>query len=41
MDIAGAYRNASMSTIVVYMYFEPVLATMLYELVPDYKKYLM
>ena len=41
MDIAGAYLNASMSSIVVYMYFEPALATMLCELVPEYKKYLM
>ena len=30
-----------MSSVVVYMYFEPALATMFCGLVPEYKKYLM
>ena len=41
MDIAGAYLNASMSSVMVSMFFEPALATMLCELVPEFKKYLM
>ena len=41
MDIAGLYLNASMSSILVYMYFEPALATIFCELVPEHKKYLM
>ena len=41
MDIAGAYLNASMSSVVVHMYLDPVLASMLCELVPEYKKNLL
>jgi len=41
MDIAGAYLNASMSSVVVHMYFEPALASMLCELVPAYSRFLM
>ena len=41
MVIAGAYLNAPMSSIVVYMYFEPALATMLCELMLEHKKYIM
>ena len=41
MDIAGAYLNASMSSVVVHMYFEPALASMLCELVPTYSRFLM
>ena len=41
IDIAGAYLNASMSSIVAYIYFERALATMLCELVLDYKKYVI
>jgi len=41
MDIAGAYLNASMSSVVVHMYLDPVLSSMLCELVPEYKIYLL
>ena len=41
MDIAGVYPNSSMSSTVVFMYFEPALATMLCELVSEHKKYFM
>ena len=41
MDIAVAYHNASMSSVVVHMYSEPVLAAIVCELVSEYKKYVM
>ena len=39
VDIPGAYLNASMKSIVVYLCFRPTPATMLCELVPGYKKF--
>ena len=30
-DIVGAYLNASMSSVIVYLYFEPALEAMLYK----------
>ena len=42
IDIAGAYLNAYMSSVViVHMYFEPALAALLFEPVSEYKKYAM
>ena len=41
LDIAGAYLNASMSSVAAHMYFEPALAALLCELVSEYKKYVM
>ena len=41
MDVAGAYLNASMSSVVVLMYYETALVAMLCELVPEYKKFVM
>ena len=35
MDIAGAYLNASMTSVPVYIYFEPALAAMLCALMPE------
>ena len=41
MDKAGAYLNASMSSVVVHVYFEPAQVAMLCELVSGYKKFIM
>ena len=41
MDIADAYLNASTTSVVLYMYFEPAHAAIHCELGPEYKKCIM
>ena len=39
--MAGAYLNASMSSVVIYIYFNPTLTAMLCELVTEYNNSIM
>ena len=40
MYLTGAYLNAAMSSIVVYIYSEPVLEIKLSRFVPEYEKFI-